>query len=135
MGPFQSAFKTKELIDLGVTHILNVTCKSYTPRKKFFKYLDVNIHDDPNEDAKKYFRTTNRFINECLNEGGKVLVQSVEGRSRAPAFILAYMINRDRVKLKDCLNAMRMYVPEAEPNTGFMAQLAQYDLELLQVNE
>ena len=28
-----------------------------------------------------------------------------------------------------------MYVPEAEPNTGFMAQLAQYDLELLQINE
>lgn len=93
MGPYQAAFKTKELIELGITHILNLTCKSYTPRKKFFKYLEIPIHDDPLEDAKGHFRTTNRFINECLAEGGKLLVHSVEGKSRAPTFIVAYLIN------------------------------------------
>ena len=41
MGPFQSAFMTGDLIDAGVTHILNVTCKAYTKREKFFKYLDL----------------------------------------------------------------------------------------------
>ena len=41
MGPFQSAFKTGELIESGVTHILNVTCKAYTKRDKYFKYLDL----------------------------------------------------------------------------------------------
>jgi len=41
MGPFQSGFKTRELIESGVTHILNVTCKAYTPRVKYFKYLDI----------------------------------------------------------------------------------------------
>ena len=92
IGPFQSAFKTADLIDNGITHILNVTCKAYTPRKKYFKYMDIQIHDDPKEDAKCHFRATNRFINECLQEGGKLLVQSVEGKSRAPTFILAYMI-------------------------------------------
>ena len=30
---------------------------------------------------------------------------------------------------------MRQYVGEVEPNVGFMQQLAQYDLELLQSNE
>jgi protein-tyrosine phosphatase len=131
MGPYQAAFKTKEMIDLGITHVLNVTCKAYTPRKKFFKYLNIDIHDDSKEDAKKHFRATNRFINECLAEGGKLLVQSVEGKSRAPTFILAYMINRDRFKLRDCLLGLRQFVGEVEPNEGFMAQLAQYDLELL----
>ena len=29
MGPFQAGFKTGNLIDNGVTHILNVSCKSY----------------------------------------------------------------------------------------------------------
>lgn len=66
MGPFQAAFKTKALIELGVTHILNVSSKSYTKRKKVFKYLDIPIHDEEGEEAKKHFRTTNRFINECL---------------------------------------------------------------------
>ena len=41
MGPFQSAFKTGELIQNGVTHILNVTCKAYTKREQYFKYLDL----------------------------------------------------------------------------------------------
>lgn len=131
MGPFQSAFKTRELIEQGVTHVLNVTCKSYTPRKKYFKYMDVQLHDLPREDAKRHFRATNRFIAECLAEGGKLLVQSVEGKSRAPTFILAYMINNDKMKLRDCLAHLRQYVGEVEPNEGFMSQLAQYDLELL----
>lgn len=41
MGPFQSAFKTQDLIDAGITHILNVTCKAYTQRVKYFKYLNI----------------------------------------------------------------------------------------------
>ena len=47
MGPYQSAFKTGELIDAGITHILNVTCKAYTKREKYFKYLDLQIYDEP----------------------------------------------------------------------------------------
>lgn len=41
MGPYQASFKTKQLVDMGVTHILNVSCKEYTKRRKQFKYLDV----------------------------------------------------------------------------------------------
>lgn len=51
MGPYQSAFKTQELIEKGVTHILNASCKEYTKRTKYFKYLDVNIIDEVGENA------------------------------------------------------------------------------------
>jgi protein-tyrosine phosphatase len=67
----------------------------------------LQIQDEKTEDAKKHFRATNRFIQEALNSGGKVLVQSVEGKSRAPTYILAYMINKDRVQLRDCLTHIR----------------------------
>ena len=73
MGPFQSAFKTRELLENNVTHILNCSTKEYTKRK-FFKYLDINIYDNHTEDARKYFRVTNRFIKNAKKEGGKVLV-------------------------------------------------------------
>lgn len=43
MGPFQAAFKTTDLIDAGITHILDVTCKYYTPRKQYFKYFNLQI--------------------------------------------------------------------------------------------
>jgi hypothetical protein len=62
MGPYQAAFKTKQLVEMGVTHILNATCREYTKRNKYFKYLDIHIYDTHSEDAKKHFRITNRFI-------------------------------------------------------------------------
>jgi len=135
MGPFQAAFKTKELIDLGITHILDVSCKAYTPRDQYFKYLSLPIQDTTGEDVRKHFRITNRFIRQALNSGGNILVHSVNGRSRAPTFILAYMIESEKHKLKDGLAMVRRFVPEVEPNEGFMQQLAEYDLELLQRNE
>ena len=74
-----------------------MTCKSYTLRTKYFKYLNLQVQDEKTEDAKKHFRATNRFIQEALDNGGKVLVQSVEGRSRSSTFVLAYMINKERL--------------------------------------
>ena len=137
MGPYQAAFKTKQLLELGVTHVLNATCREYTKRPKYFKYLDVQIYDTHAEDAKKHFRVTNRFIEEARRGNpsgvgeGKVLVHSVQGKSRAATFILAYLIGREKMKLKDGITLLRQYVPEVEPNETFMQQLAEYDLEIL----
>jgi len=58
-------------------------------------------------------------------------VHSIEGKSRAPTFILAYLINYEKLKLKEALAILRQFVGEVEPNEGFMQQLAEYDLELL----
>jgi len=120
IGPFQAGFKTGELIDNGITHILNVTNKAYTKRTQYFKYCDIAITDTPKEDARRHFRITNRFIKECLQSGGRVLVQSVEGRSRAATFILAYLIANEGIKLKEGLEILRQFVTEVEPNEGFM---------------
>ncbi len=115
---------------MGVTHILDVSCREYMKRRKYFKYLSVQIYDANNEDSKKHFRITNRFIDEGIRTG-KVLVHSVQGKSRAPTFILAYLIGKEKMKLKDGLALLRQYVQEVEPNEAFMQQLAEYDLEIL----
>jgi len=86
------------------------------------------VVDEVGEDAQKFFRITNRFIDEAL-QSGCVLVHSVQGKSRAPAFILAYLIQKEKMKLKDGLALLREYVNEVEPNESFFQQLADYDLE------
>ena len=124
---------------MGVTHILNATCREYTKRSKYFKYLDIHIYDTHSEDAKKNFRITNRFIDEARNPSPgtttatdcKILVHSVQGKSRAATFILAYLIGHEKMKLKEGLALLRQFVPEVEPNETFMQQLAEYDLEIL----
>jgi len=134
MGPYQSAFKTQDLIEKGITHILNVSCKEYTKRQKYFKYLDVPIQDEVGEDAQEYFRITNRFIEQGIKHGA-ILIHSVQGKSRAPTIILAYLIWKEKMKLRDGLGLLREYVNEVEPNESFMQQLATYDLDQISKNE
>ena len=86
------------------------------------------VTDDIGENAQKFFRITNRFIDEGIKNGA-ILVHSVQGKSRAPTFILAYLIHKEKMKLKDSLAILREYVNEVEPNESFMQQLADYDLE------
>lgn len=64
-----------------------------------------------------------------------MLVQSIEGKSRSATFILAFLIANEGIKLKEGLAILRQSVTEVEPNEGFMQQLAQYDLELLEKND
>jgi hypothetical protein len=44
---------------------------------------------------------------------------------------LAYLIGKEKMKLKEGLALLRQFVPEVEPNETFMQQLAEYDLEIL----
>ena len=36
----------------------------YTKRTKYFKYLNIDVHNTSDEDVKKHFRISNRFIRE-----------------------------------------------------------------------
>jgi len=44
----------------------------------------------------------------------------VQGKSRSPTFILAFLIHKEKMKLKDGLGLLREYVNEVEPNESFM---------------
>lgn len=54
------------MLSLGITHVLNVTALEYRKRTKYFKYLNIDVYDKSDEDVKKHFRITNRFISEAL---------------------------------------------------------------------
>lgn len=50
----------------GITHVLNVTALEYRKRTKYFKYLNIDVYDKSDEDIKKHFRISNRFINDVI---------------------------------------------------------------------
>ena len=67
---------------------------------------------------KKHFRITNRFVSD------------ISGKSRAPAFALAYLINIPKIPLKvGTETLMNSMVNKREINHYF--RLEQYDLENL----
>jgi protein-tyrosine phosphatase len=74
VGGMRTALETKDLLAEGVTHILNVSSSEYFKRSHYFTYLNIDVYDNNDEDVKKNFRITNRFLSEALARKGKVLV-------------------------------------------------------------
>lgn len=128
-GSIETSYKTKELLKLKITHVLNVSCTAYN-RRKYFKYLDIFIADNHTENAIKFFKITNRFIEDAIKRGQKILVHSLNGRSRCWVFIIAFLIGKLRMKYSKAFDYVREKFPWAEPNENFLTQLKHYDLEM-----
>ena len=129
IGPIEAAYKLRELKAKGVTHVLNISCTYYTKRPRVH-YLDIDIHDSLSENIKKHFRITNRYIDEARRDGA-ILVHCTDGKSRSPAFVLAYLIAKQKIKLKDGLGMLKSKLHGVQPNANFTNQLIDYDLEQL----
>jgi hypothetical protein len=130
IGPIESAYKTKELLSMKITHILNVSCTAFSRRTKYFTYLDIYISDNHTENAIKFFKITNRFIEDAIKKNQKILIHSVQGRSRCWVFLMAYYIGRCKMKYIAAYDLIREKFSYAEPNDNFLTQLKHYDLEM-----
>lgn len=129
-GPLETALKTKELLYLKITHILNLSCIAYYKRNKYFQYFDIFINDVHTENAIKYFKITNRFIDNALKSGGKILIHSENGISRCWVFLMAYLIGRRSMIFSDAYELVRSKFHHVEPNDNFLTQLKHYDLKV-----
>ena len=130
VGPIETALKTKELIFMKITHILNLSNIAYYKRNKYFQYFDICINDVHTENAIKFFKITNRFIAEALNSGGKILIHSENGISRCWVFLMAYLIGRKGMIFTDAYKLVRDKFHHVEPNDNFLTQLKHYDLKV-----
>ncbi len=43
-----------------------MTAHEYRKRTKYFSYLNIDVYDKSDEDIKKHFRITNRFISDVI---------------------------------------------------------------------
>ncbi|XP_066884567.1 serine/threonine/tyrosine-interacting protein isoform X3 [Kogia breviceps] len=117
LGPYSSAMKSKLPIlqKHGITHIIcirqNIEANFIKPNfQQLFRYLVLDIADNPVENIIRFFPMTKEFIDGSLQSGGKVLVHGNAGISRRDAF--AYVQER-----RFCIN----------PNAGFVHQLQEYE--------
>ena len=129
-GPLEAAIKTKELLHLKINFILNLSCVAYNKRTKYFKYYDIFINDNHTENAIKYFKITNRFIDDAVSSGGKILIHSENGISRCWVFLMAYLIGRKHMTFNVAYDLVRSKFSHVEPNDNFLTQLKHYDLKV-----
>jgi len=130
IGAIGAARNLKALRKRGITHILNaspiVPCYFRDNPEGAFQYLTIPIYDDASVDISGHLEEANAFIEAGRKTGG-VLVHCYAGQSRSAAFIMAYLISRQGMSLVDAWEAVRAARPGAQPNSGFLHQLAEYE--------
>ncbi|XP_035761290.1 serine/threonine/tyrosine-interacting-like protein 1 [Neolamprologus brichardi] len=71
------------------------------------------------------------FVSSHINMGSRVLIVSRQGRSRASAVAIAFLIHNLKYTLKEAWTHMLKCKPIMRPNTGFLQQLSNWELHTL----
>ena len=129
VGSAGAAFNIKALLANGITHIINASPSVPNKYPELFEYLQIKVHDesDAKNDISVYWAQTNAYIEDARRNGGTVMVNCWQGRSRSVSTILAYLVVFGKMQVDDALKLVRETRKEADPNVSYMNKL--YDLE------
>jgi protein-tyrosine phosphatase len=100
--------------------------------------LPISLYDDPKEgeahvhagDAKQYFRFVNEMTKKTIEGGGSVLIHCMASLSRSVAFILAYLMETQKLSLVEATSFMKKKWDAVWPNDSFVFQLIDFEKEL-----
>nr|XP_033808077.1 serine/threonine/tyrosine-interacting protein isoform X9 [Geotrypetes seraphini] len=130
--PMRREMQLPILQKCGITHVVcvrqNIEANFIKPNfEQLFRYLVLDIADNPVENIIRFFPMTKEFIDGSLQTGGKVLVHGNAGISRSAALVIAYIMETFGIKYRDAFT----YVQERRfcinPNAGFVHQLQEYE--------
>ena len=130
IGNIYSVYDINKLKEIGITHVVSVLAGFEPPFPNDFKYLVLNALDTVNTDISKNFESANNFINDAIENDGKVLIHCMAGRSRSVTILAAYIINTYGFPVEKTLKFIKDKRNIIEPNENFKNQLIKYYDEL-----
>ena len=147
-GGTKDAGDKEILVNLGITHILNVTEreKNYFENNDDVKveYKQIPLRDNAQQNISKYFKITNKYMDDIIGEylnndnwnkndkGNVMLVHCQCGVSRSASIVIGYLMYNEYFKMKymDAFNYVRKRRSVIDPNYSFVNQLKSYDADL-----
>lgn len=124
---FQGGYKSSEnkelLKSLLITHILVVSSELSINFPDDFQYLRISINDDELSDIKQHFEKAFEFIDNCINNNGKILIHCAAGISRSSTITCSYLMKKNKITYKESLEIVRKGRKISTPNSGFEKQL------------
>ncbi|NWH62069.1 DS13B phosphatase, partial [Geococcyx californianus] len=137
VGDLYVARDKEQLSRIGISHVVNAAAGRFriNTGPKFYKdlpvdYYGVEAEDNPNFNLSIYFYPVARYIRAALNSPrGKVLVHCAMGISRSATLVLAFLMICEDLSLADAIRTVRSHRGIC-PNSGFLQQLRELDLQL-----
>jgi len=143
LGSFYNVLDEPSLQTLGITHLLNVAPELETSPKKGVEYKKLGIEDmvnykdlsDPNlKEQFDNFEEAFKFIDCAKDNNGKVLVHCMRGRSRSASVVIAYLMARQKMSLKDAFVHVKQKRPIIGPHSHLKQQLIVFEFQLFKSN-
>uniref|UniRef100_A0A3Q3CXH7 Protein phosphatase Slingshot homolog 1 n=1 Tax=Haplochromis burtoni TaxID=8153 RepID=A0A3Q3CXH7_HAPBU len=121
-----SEWNASNLEELRVGFILNVTREIDNFFPGLFSYHNVRVYDEDATDLLAHWNDTYNFIVKAKNNS-KCLVHCKMGVSRSASTVIAYAMKEYGWSLEKAYNFVKQKRSIAQPNAGFMRQLAEYE--------
>ncbi|XP_022050305.1 protein phosphatase Slingshot homolog 1 isoform X1 [Acanthochromis polyacanthus] len=127
LGSEWNASNLEELRDCGVGYILNVTREIDNFFPGMFSYHNVRVYDEDATDLLAHWNDTYNFIVKAKKNNSKCLVHCKMGVSRSASTVIAYAMKEYGWSLEKAYTFVKQKRSIAQPNAGFMRQLAEYE--------
>ncbi|KAJ3547255.1 hypothetical protein NM208_g1610 [Fusarium decemcellulare] len=129
LGPCSAASSSTFLQTNGITSVVSVGA---TPSDKVdgVTYHRISIADSTSSSIADATKEAGEIIDSVTDSNGKVLVHCSAGISRSPTLIAGYLMSRQGMSLKEALSTIISARPSVCPNSGFISQLRELDMEL-----
>ncbi|CAF1227137.1 unnamed protein product [Didymodactylos carnosus] len=135
IGSQDSAVNRAALNEFKITHIANVATGIRNAFPEQYEYLNIELLDTPETNIRNVFARTNEFIQQAIDNNGRVLIHCNAGISRSSSIVLAYLLEIHRMKYEDAYELLKKARSNIRPNDGFAKQLKEYAAEIAQRTE
>ena len=131
VGNMSTGTNLELLKSLGITHVVSALSCFDPPHPNEFEYLHIFCHDWEFEPISLRFTESNIFIQNAIDQGGKVYIHCMSGISRSVTLVMAYLVTSLALEKSDrsianILESVRERRLVANPNPGFIAQLEEH---------
>ncbi|CAF0922519.1 unnamed protein product [Didymodactylos carnosus] len=132
LGSGKDANDIEQLLENKITHILNCTLEwAINPAlPEHIKVKKIPLKDITEENISEQFDIVYDFLNEIKQQGGRVLIHCVVGRSRSASLVLSYLMKAEKMNLGEAYAYLLNCRNQIKPNDSFIKQLMFYEYKL-----
>lgn len=130
LGGYRNSTNYKELtVRTQINYILNVSieCENSFPGE--FVYKKYDLEDTPEQDISAHFEEACEFLEQARVNSKRALVHCIQGMSRSASFVIAYLMLKQGMTLREAYFFVLSKRSIIRPNPGFLMQLIKLEIK------